>query len=86
MKRYWVSYHDDALGFVAFLLLMCCPTQSGSWSRISLQNPVFLTVGLFFLWSVYVVVDAVVRHIRILALFGAGYALILVAQRYLATR
>ena len=76
----------DALGFVAYLFSDVLPYTVRELASMALQNPALLALVLFALWSAYVVVDAVVRHVRVLALFGAGYALILVAQRYLATR
>ena len=74
----------DALGFVAYLFTDVLPYTVRELVSMSLQSPVLLALGLFVLWSVYVVISAVLRHIRVLALIGAGYTVVVVLQRYLS--
>jgi len=73
----------DALDFAAYTVTDVLPYTVRELVSISLQSPVLLALGLFVLWSAYVVVSAVLRHIRVLALIGAGYAVVVVLQRYL---
>ena len=76
----------DALDFAAYAVTDVLPYAVRELVSISLQSPALLALGLFALWSVYVVVSAVLKHIRVLALIGVSYAAVVVLQRYLATR
>ncbi len=76
----------DSVGFVVYVLTVVLPYAIRQLVVIGLQHPPLLGLGLFALWCGYVVLDAAVRHIRMLALLGASYAIVVFLQRYLATR
>jgi len=72
------------IDFVAYLFTDVLPYTVRELVSISLQHPALLALGLFFLWSLYVVVNAILRHIRVVVLIGASYAAFVVLQRYLS--
>ena len=76
----------DALDFAAYTVTDVLPYTVRELVAIAISNPVLLALALFFLWSLYVVIGAILRHIRVVVLIGASYALVLVLQRYLAAR
>ena len=73
----------DAVNFVAFLFTDVVPYTLRELASVAISNPVLLALAVFGLWSVYVVVSAVLRHVGILALIGGAYAVVVVLQRYL---
>ena len=72
------------IDFVAYLFSDVLPYTVRELVSIMLQHPALLALGLFFLWSLYVVVSAILRHVRLLVLIGMGYAAVVFLQRYLA--
>jgi len=74
----------DALDFVLYLFSDVLPYTVRELASLALTNPVALGAVILALWIVYEAVSIALRYSRVLAFIGAGYAVAVVLERYLA--
>ena len=73
----------DALDFAAYIVTDVLPYTIRESVAIAFEYPTLVALFLFVLWAVYIVVSIALHYGRILMLIGAGYAVVVVLQRYL---